>query len=111
MLVEHAKRELELVGLFDKGSDYDGMVGTAVVELMEVFAKQGHSGESASQTIYLFHELARYKPLSPITSNPAEWTDMSDLCDGVTMWQSKRNPSVFSKDGGQTWYDLNEKKE
>jgi len=35
-LVEHAKRELTLAGLFNKDSDYGGMMGDSVMELMEV---------------------------------------------------------------------------
>ena len=36
-ITEHARRELEIAGLFDKDSDYNGNIGTAVMELMEVF--------------------------------------------------------------------------
>lgn len=47
-LTDYAKDELTRAGLFDKDSDYDGMLGTAALEIIEVFAKQGHSGMSAS---------------------------------------------------------------
>ena len=43
-LKEHAKYELEKAGLFDKDSDYNGMIGNAVMELIEKFSEQGHSG-------------------------------------------------------------------
>lgn len=46
-LCQHAKRELQLAGLFDQDSDYEGMLGTAVYEIIKVFAQQGHSGASA----------------------------------------------------------------
>jgi len=72
-LIEHAKRELEIAGLFDKNSDYDGMLGTATMELMEVFSKQGHSGYSANMVINLFTKLANYQTLSPITADDSEW--------------------------------------
>lgn len=110
MLVEYAKNELQIAGLFDKDSDYEGRLGEAVMELVEVFAKQGHSGFSAGQTINLFSTLAKFKPLTPITSNPDEWMDVSEM-SGEPMWQSKRCPTFFSKDGGKTWYDLDEKKD
>ena len=32
---------------FDQDSDYEGMLGTAVYEIIKVFAQQGHSGASA----------------------------------------------------------------
>jgi len=53
-LMEHAKKELELAGLFAKDSDYGGMLGDAVLELIEKFAEQGHSGASAGMVSDLF---------------------------------------------------------
>jgi len=100
-LTKHAKRELELAGLFDKDSDYDGEIGKAVMELVRVFSKQGHSGFSAGMTLSIFNKVASYKTLTPITGNPEEWMKVDD-----EMWQSTRCPSVFSKDGLKTWYDL-----
>lgn len=104
-LSEYARSELERAGLFKEDSDYDGMLGTAVMELVETFAKQGHSGYSAHCVIDLFSTVASYKPLEPITSDPDEWFMP---VDGV--WQSKRRPSTFSRDGGKTWYDIQNKK-
>jgi hypothetical protein len=57
-LVEHATKELVRVGLLDHDADYDGQLGVDVLELMIVFAKQGHSGSSAEITIELFTKLA-----------------------------------------------------
>lgn len=102
-LVQHAQRELELAGLFDKNSDYDGGIAKAVMQLMRVFAKQGHSGFSAHQTLLIFLKLSNFENLTPITSNPEDWEDRSDIC-GEPMWQCKRNPALFSTDGGKTWY-------
>lgn len=44
-----ARKWLEKEGLFDKDSDYDGWLGTSVMEVVELIAKQGHSGGSASR--------------------------------------------------------------
>lgn len=106
-LVEHTKAELERAGLFDKDADYGDMMGKAVLELVTVFAKQGHSGFSASQCLALFNEVANFKTLSPITSNPTEWNDVSRM-SGRPMWQSNRDPSYFSHDAGKTWYTVAE---
>ena len=46
-LIQHAQLELKLAGLFNKDSDYGGEIGKAVLELVNVFEKQGHSGFSA----------------------------------------------------------------
>ena len=62
-LIDHAKLELQMAGFFDKDSDYGGMIGEAVMQLMEVFVEQGHSGYSAPVVANLFHKLANYEPL------------------------------------------------
>lgn len=109
-LVQHAEAELRRAGLFSSDSDYGGMIGEAVLELVRKFAEQGHSGASAMQTLVIFDQVARFKPLTPITSDPSEWTDVSEM-SGRPMWQSTRKPSTFSTDGGKTWYDLDEPKD
>lgn len=62
-LVDHAQKELTKVGLFDKDSDYDGMLGEGVLELITVFAAQGHSGYSAQMTRELFSKLSNFEEL------------------------------------------------
>ena len=62
-LIDHANKELTRVGLFDKDSDYDGMLGDAVLELITTFANQGHSGMSAEMTIQLFERLSRFEEI------------------------------------------------
>jgi len=89
-LINHAETELRLAGLFDKDSDYSGMLGEAVIELIKVFAKQGHSGMSASMVSNLFNKLSRFKPITPLTFNDDEWGEVSN---GV--YQNKRNSAVF----------------
>ena len=56
-------KQLTRVGLFDEDSDYDGMLGKAVLELITVFANQGHSGYSAQMTRELFHKLNIFEEL------------------------------------------------
>ena len=50
-------KRLHELGLYDKNSDYDGMIGTAVEELSDTFAKQGHSGFSAMVVLGVFNQL------------------------------------------------------
>lgn len=105
-LIEHAKLELELSGLFNEEGDfYGGATGKAVMELIEVFAKQGHSGMSAPIIADLFKRLANYEPLQPITGKDEEWGDVRDLGDGVPWYQNKRCSALF-KDGedGKPYY-------
>lgn len=108
--------ELKRAGLFNKNSDYDGMIGEAVQELLLVFQKQGHSGYSARLTATLFHKLIIGEPLSALTNSPDEWNEVSP---GV--FQSNRISHVFiekaeserpytiegksfSDDGGKTYF-------
>lgn len=108
-LTKHAKEELQLAGLFDKDSDYDGMIGKAVMELVEVFSKQGHSGFSAGLTLQIFNEVANYKNLTPIGKSKDEWMNVSEHSI-EPMWQNKRRGTTFSRDGGKTWYDIDDDK-
>lgn len=119
-LIEHAKEELKLAGynidknVKDINSDheYADMVAQSVLELIEVFAKQGHSGMSASFTLNIFNQLARHKNLTPLTNKPEEWVDMIET--GMLpedykgfRYQSKRCSSCFSKDL-KDYYDIDD---
>lgn len=57
---EQTKETVKEKGLLDKDSDYGGMIGKSLIELMEVFSKQGHSGFSAHHVANLFHELVKH---------------------------------------------------
>ena len=110
-LVDHAKREIALAGLSDSDCDYDGMIGQAVLELMETFAAQGHSGFSAQWVLDVFERLANWKALTELTNDPDEWNDVSEMAAQDVMFQSCRNPEAFSHDGGKTYYLLSEAEE
>ena len=103
-LTEYATRELNLAGLLDPASDYDGMLGKAALEIIAVFASQGHSGASAGMVTELVGRLMRYEPLTPLTYGPEEWIDQSDAM-GRPCWQNSRKFDVFSYDGGATHTD------
>ena len=90
-LVEHARTELKAAGLLDpEGHCYGDLVGNAVLELVEIFAKQGHSGMSAELCIEAFSKVAAYQPLAPLTGEDDEWCEVAD---GV--FQNKRCSHVF----------------
>lgn len=90
-LIKHAQRELEIAGMFDEDSDYSGMAGKDILELIEVFASQGHSGASASIVRQLFNKLADFQPLCPLTFKDEEWGT------GADQFQNNRNTAVFKK--------------
>ena len=93
-LEDYAKRELTVAGLFRKDSDYGGMIGKDVMELVKQFSKQGHSGFSAELTLRVFSKVAAYEPLEPLTGEDSEWTEIRE---GV--WQNKRCSHVFKENG------------
>lgn len=108
-LVEYAQEELQRAGWFDKDSDYAGLVGPAVIEMMKQFAAEGHSGYSAHLVLHIFERLASYRPLTPL-DNPMEkkeFIDHTEISGGQQTFQSTRHSSLFSEDGGKTWYDIN----
>lgn len=98
-LIFHAEQELRAAGMFDEDSDYDGMAAHAVMELIQVFSRQGHSGFSANLVRGLFNKVAAYEPLCPLTGADDEWVECS-----TGMFQNKRCSHVF-KENGQA-YDI-----
>lgn len=91
-LLEHAQRELELANYFD--GDMNEMMANSVLELIKVFAAQGHSGFSAPFCVRLFSDLASYKPMGPLTGEDNEWSEVSD-----GLWQNKRYSCIFKENG------------
>jgi hypothetical protein len=91
-----AESELERAGLIGKYAPYGGDLATAVLELLEVFHRQGHSGMSASVVTQVFVDLAMGRPLTPLTGDESEWAPPQP--DGTR--QNKRYPAVFKDKKG-----------
>lgn len=106
-LTTFAEDELRRAGLLDADSDYGGMLGRSVLEMVEKFSEQGHSGFSAAYAMSVLERLLRFQPLSPLTGEDDEWNDVSDVGgrDGGPLFQNKRYSSVFKDDG--VAYDIN----
>lgn len=94
--ISYAQKELEKAGLFDKDSDYGGMLGESTMRLIKMFSIEGHSGLSASIQRNIFDRLANYNPLSPLTGEDDEWNEV-----GTDVYQNKRCSHIFKegKDG------------
>jgi len=106
-LVQYAESELDRIGMTDE-DEYNGMMRKHLLHMVKEFADEGHSGFSASYALQCLQKLLRFKPLSPLTGEDEEWTDVSSI-SGVPHYQNKRCGSVF-KDGkdGQA-YDIDGK--
>lgn len=98
-LIVHAERELRIAGLFDQDADYGGMIGEAVIEMVRVFTKQGHSGFSAHICIDVFSRVAAFQPLGALTGADDEWHEIEE-----GRYQNLRCSRVF-KENGQA-YDI-----
>jgi len=101
-LVEHARRELVRIGETPETiSD--------VLDIVQSFADMRHS--SATYTIGVLEKLLAFKPLSPLTDDPTEWSLISSEISGSSdgLWQNVRNPEAFSLNGGETYYVLSER--
>jgi hypothetical protein len=89
---------------------YVQRIGNCVYDICKLFAEQGHSGLSASITLQLLDELlVKGNTLSPLTNNPDEWMDVTEM-SGYKLHQSKRKFSCFSDDNLNTYYDTNDEK-
>lgn len=90
-LVQHAVRELELIG-----EDEDTIRG--LVAVVRAFSDMHHSGGSAEVAIPMLEKLLRYEPLSPLTHKPSEWryipAEMWGEVGGA--WQNIRDSKVFT---------------
>jgi len=106
-LVQYAESELDRIGMTDD-NDMNGMMRNHLLHMVKEFSDEGHSGFSASYALQCLQKLLRFKPLSPLTGEDDEWTDVTAI-SGVPHFQNKRCGSVF-KDGkdGQA-YDIDGK--
>lgn len=102
-LEKHAEREMRLAGLYDEDADYGGMIPEAVMKLVCAHASEGHSGGSHGLSLSIFNRVINFKTLTPINSDPTTWCEVSP-----GTWQSNRQSSAFSVDGGATWYDIDD---
>lgn len=102
-LVEHAKRELEIIG-----EDPETIAG--YLKVIQAFADMGHSGGSAAVAIPVINELLQFNNLAPLTDDPKEWVHHNASVWGEEggVWQNCRNGEAFSHDGGKTYYLLSE---
>lgn len=100
--IEFAKREFLRAGydpLEKCEDDPNKWIQENVLELLEKFSKQGHSGSSAPFVVNLFKKLALFEPISPLMGKDDEWQDVIDVgSNGDKMYQNKIHSAVF-KDG------------
>lgn len=88
--LERIKYELELAGFkidetpketkIDSDESYTQAIGNDVYQICKMFSEQEHSGYSASIALSLIDKLLiKGLPLSPLTSDPNEWTKCENI--------------------------------
>lgn len=103
-LLNFAKRELDIIGLTENSEDMDLEMRKDILDIIELFANQGHSGFSASYLNSILPKLMKYQPLSPLTGEDDEWTDVTSFGDDPVL-QNKRCYSVFKGKDGKFWHN------
>ena len=111
--IDRAKKELERCGYtpLDQPQEDgpDKWIQESVLELLEVFSKQGHSGFSASYCINMFEKLASGKLLQPVKNISEFDFDNESINVEGTNFQSSLISSVFAEkteDGVMSAYYL-----
>lgn len=118
-LIDYAKDELKRIGMIDSGEPYNDFATKAILDLIELFDSQEHSGFSAAYVRNAFNRLADFKPLSPLTGEDDEWNETRP-----GHFQNKRYSAVFKNadgtaynidgkvftDDGKIWYTRKESK-
>jgi len=102
-LVDHAKRELQGIGMLESEDEMNAAAAQDILSIVEVFAGQGHSGFSASYVANALNKLLRFEPLGPLTGAESEWWALD--YDEDMQAQNIRCRHVFRRSDG-TAYDI-----
>lgn len=97
-LIEHAKKEFEILG-WPGDCEMQQAICEDVLALLETFGKQGHSGFSASYALTLFKKLANFEPIGPLTGGDSEWHEYEP-----NHFQNKRCSEVFKDPDGRVYW-------
>lgn len=96
---DYAMQEFRVAGWIDEDGNYtDEMqqdICEHVLRLLHEFSEEGHSGTSANYAVSLFRQLACFEPISPLTGEDHEWTEVREGC-----FQNKRCSHVFQDETG-----------
>lgn len=104
-LVLHAYEELERLG-------EDRKIIEWYVKVIKEYGSFGHSGGSHMAILPVLTKLLNFQPLTPLTNNAQEWTHHGEDVWGEAggIWQNKRDSRMLSRDGGQTFTNIDDPK-
>ena len=117
-LVEWAKLELDKIG--SKDDEMQQMMNRDILQIVEMFSEQGHSGFTAGYALNIITRLLAWKPITPLTGEEDEWgepftgdlekTQQNKRCSAVFRKHFDNSTAyyidgkVFSDNGGETWW-------
>ena len=113
-MTEWAKKELALLGKDEEG--WQDAMNADILQIVETFSEQGHSGFSASYALSIIKRLLDWKPITPLTGEESEWvkcgpnTEQNNRCSAVFRDNHDNTTAHyidgkrFSDDGGKTWF-------
>ena len=115
-LIDYAKAELARIN--KGGDDMQDLMDKHILDIIQVFSDQGHSGFSASYLTNRVERLMRFLPITPLQGTDDEWNDCGRERDSTPIFQNKRcsrvfkdgvgaydvEAEVFSDNGGITWF-------
>lgn len=92
-LVKYAENELAIINV--SGEDEQNEITRAIMDVVKVFANEGHSGTSAEYALNILERVLRFKPITPLKGTDNEWNEVSN-----GTYQNKRCSSVFKDENG-----------
>lgn len=102
--LSHAERELDILGLTkDSEDELNRLMREDILDIIDMFSTQGHSGVSASYAIGILEKLLRFEPITPLTGEDDEWVALGYSDD--VYYQNKRSSRIFKGTDGRA-YDI-----
>lgn len=110
---EHAMLEFRAAGWCDADGKFEDEMQehmcNDLLELLDVFASQGHSGFSSGYALSLFTKLAKFDPIMPLTGEDWEWNKVNPgvyqniRCSHVFKQWDRFNGQAYDIDGKIFW--------
>lgn len=105
-LVLHARSELKRIGEEPEVIEW-------YAKVIREYSSFGHSGGSHMAILPVLTKLLNFEPIGPLTDDPQEWYHhgMDVWGEEGGVWQNKRDGRMFSKDGGKTYTNVEDRKD
>ena len=105
-IVEFAKKELDILvekcGKNEESIRVQKIINEHILNIVKTFSKEKHTEFTAEYTLDCIERLLRFKPLTPLTGEKDEWTEV-----GEGVYQNKRCYNVFKEKDGIAHINLN----